>query len=69
MNVQTMQTDAAAIQALRPLLTVREAARDVLHVSERTVTRLCVSGEIKAVKLGGQWRINRDALLDYVGLA
>lgn len=51
------------------LMDVKQVAGEILHVSERTVTRMCASGELKAVKVGHQWRINRDALLEYAGLA
>lgn len=51
----------------RPLENSKWAAR-TMGISVRTVTRLCERGEIKAVKVGAQWRINRDALLEYAGL-
>ena len=40
-----------------------------MRVCKRTVTRLCDDGELKAVKVRNQWRINREALLAYCGLA
>jgi len=42
--------------------TVQEIASD-LAVSQRTVARLCITGEMPAHKIGRQWRIRRD---DYV---
>lgn len=56
-----------ATQSARPLVDSKIAA-STLGVSPRTVTRLCERGEIKAVKVGAQWRINRDALLEFAGL-
>ena len=55
-------------ETLPPLLNTRQAAR-VLNTSDRTVTRLCVAGKIKAVRVASLWRINRDALLEYAGLS
>ena len=49
------------------LLDTRQAA-SLLNVSERTVTRLCSRGKIRARRVGRLWRINRDALLSAVGL-
>lgn len=46
---------------LPQLMSVRQAA-GVLGVSQRHVARLCERGEIKAVKIGRLWRVNRDAL-------
>lgn len=37
----------------------REVAEN-LHVSERTVRRMCARGELPAIKAGGQWRIYPD---------
>ena len=38
-----------------------EAAR-LLRVSERTVRRLLVAGELAGFRIGAQWRIGRTAL-------
>lgn len=43
------------------LLTTREAA-ELLRVSTRTVHRLCLTRELKAFRVGHQWRIDADAL-------
>ncbi|MDN0063523.1 helix-turn-helix domain-containing protein [Collinsella ihumii] len=40
----------------------------MLGVNERTVTRMCVAGKLKAVKVMSLWRINRDALLEFAGI-
>lgn len=47
-------------------LTVRQAA-ELLNLCNRTVYRMCVDGELKAVKLRKSWRINRDAVLELLG--
>lgn len=59
--------DRAEVSALPVLLTREQAAR-VAGVSDMTMWRMCKSGKVKAVKVGAQWRINRDALLEQVGL-
>ena len=43
------------------LISITEAAR-MLNVSTRTVNRLCLDGKLKAVRIGCQWRINRNIL-------
>lgn len=50
------------------LLTAKEAA-DVLLCSDRTITRMCEDGTLKGCRAGNRWRVNRDALLEYAGLA
>ncbi|MEQ8666630.1 MAG: helix-turn-helix domain-containing protein [Rhodospirillales bacterium] len=50
---------------MRPM-TVKQVAM-CLQYSERTVRRLIASGELKAVKIGGQWRITREAFDQFVG--
>lgn len=50
-----------------PSVDPREAA-EILGISEPTVCRLCRSGEIKAVKIGRQWRVSREWLMQYAGL-
>ena len=53
---------------LKPLITCEEAAS--LGIAKaRHIRKMCESGEIKAVKVGRIWRINRDALLSQYGLA
>ena len=53
---------------LPPMLTTDQAAA-VLNTTRKTVTKMCQTGRIKAVKCMSLWRINRDALLEYAGLA
>lgn len=56
-----------ASATMPPLMTPKQSG-DLMGVSTRTVARLCESGKLKAVKVGTQWRINRDALLEFAGL-
>ncbi len=47
-------------------LTIPEAAR-LLRVAERTVYTLARRGDLPgAVKVGNQWRIDRETLMDWV---
>jgi excisionase family DNA binding protein len=45
----------------RPLLRVRDAAAKA-NVSERTIRRLIRKGELPALKVGGQVRLDADEL-------
>ena len=45
-----------------PLMTIRQAARILGDMPERTVRLLCEKGTVYAVKIGRQWRVNRDDL-------
>lgn len=47
------------------LLTVREVA-EVLRVHQRTAYRLITGGSIKAIKIGSQWRVPEEALMDFI---
>ena len=48
------------------LLTVREAGR-LLRVSDESVYRLCRKGELGAIRIGGLWRIPREAVYRILG--
>ena len=65
-----MKENKGATQENEPpvFVTPAEAAR-LVRVSERTVTRLCKDGTLKAVKVRKQWRVNRESLLAYCGIA
>ena len=68
-----MESTATTVHAsengtLPALLSAKQAA-GIMGVSERTVTRMCEQGKLKAVKVMSLWRINRDALLEFAGLA
>lgn len=53
---------------LPPVLSTHEAAQ-VLRVCDSMAGKLCRSGKLRAVKVGKNWRVNRDALLEFAGLA
>lgn len=40
--------------------------KDILHVSQRTIYNYITMGQLKAVKLGREWRITEDALKDFL---
>jgi len=47
------------------LLTLSEAAQ-LLHVSIRTLHRMIQSGDLPALKVGGQWRLRESQLQHWV---
>ena len=47
----------------KELWTIADVARR-LKVSETTIRRLIEAGTLKALKIGGQWRIQESALTD-----
>lgn len=52
---------------LPPLITVPMAA-EILSCSPRKVQAMCASGELKAKKLGTDWRINSRHLCELFGI-
>ena len=48
------------------ILTVKEAGA-LLKTSRQQIRRMIQNGELPAVKVGREWRISRNALLDYLG--
>ena len=48
------------------ILTVKEAAA-LLKTSRQQIRRMIQNGELPALKVGREWRISRNALLDYLG--
>ena len=46
-------------------LNVRQAAA-LLNVTERTITRLCVAGQLPAARVGRAWRLDRDELREFL---
>lgn len=60
--------DITTTTTLSPLIKVHTAAK-LLDLSPRKVRDMCAKGEIKAVKIGTDWRINTDALLAQFGIA
>lgn len=45
-------------------ITVEEAAR-ALRVHPRTIRRICERGELRAIRVGRQWRIDRASFEEY----
>ena len=60
-------TDVASAN-LPVLLSTKQAAA-LLGTSDKFIRDQCVRGEFKASKVGGIWRLNRDALLAQCGLS
>lgn len=50
---------------MEELLTIEDVSR-ILRVSIQTVRRMIDEGELKAIKIRGQWRIKREDLQDYI---
>jgi excisionase family DNA binding protein len=48
------------------LYTVEELV-EILQVTRRTIYRYIDSGELKAIKVGGYWRVSEAALKDFLG--
>lgn len=48
-------------QLTKPLYSIKEVT-EMLSVSDDTVRKLIQSGELKARKIRGQWRIYRESL-------
>jgi len=63
-----MATATPTTVRLGELLTVSETAR-LLRIGEATVRRLARRGELPALRVGGQWRIDRDSLAASAGRA
>ena len=55
-SMKTKPMAKAAVRQLEPLLTIDDVAR-ACKVSVKTVRRWIESGELRAAKLGAQWRI------------
>lgn len=51
----------------KEVLTVKEVS-EYLRVDIRTVCRLAKKNEIPSIKIGGQWRFNKDALRGLMGM-
>lgn len=50
-----------------PMMSANEAAR-LIGCSGKHVRALCMRGELRGVKLGKCWHINRQALMERLGL-
>lgn len=57
--------DTQDISTPPTLLTVKEVA-ELLRVHQRTAYRLITSGSIRAIKIGSQWRVPEQALMDFI---
>jgi len=51
--------------AFPEILTLIQAA-EMLQISERTLQRIVKKGEVPGIQVGGQWRFDRDQLLELV---
>lgn len=56
-----------SIDGLPLLLTVSQAAATGA-ASGRKIRQMCVDGELRATKVGSDWRIGHDAFLRHFGL-
>lgn len=52
---------------LGPLIKTETAAA-LLDASSRKVRDMCAKGEIKAIKVGSDWRVNTAAFLEQFGI-
>lgn len=55
------------IPTLPPLLTIKQAV-GMGVCSDRMLRKMCANGDIKATKVGTDWRIARDPFLRQFGL-
>ena len=55
------------VKTLPPLITIKQAMEFNIG-SERTIRRMCQSGDLQAVKISGEWRLPRDSFLKSIGL-
>jgi len=53
------------IENLQDVVTIKELA-DFLKVSVITIRRAIDSGELKAFKVGKSWRIEKEAVLEWI---
>lgn len=64
----SIPTDMGDLKSL-PLLLNIETASSIPQISDRQMRKWCEDGTVKAVKMGRVWRVNRDSLLAFCGLA
>ncbi len=60
-SAKTMERTNESLQ----LLTLTEAAQ-LLHVSTKTLQRMIRSGDLPALKVGGQWRLRESQLISWI---
>lgn len=63
-TIEVLRTDH---MMLGPLIKTEVAAK-LLSCTTRKVSDMCKKGEIKAVKVGSDWRINTAAFLEQFGI-
>lgn len=63
----TVELKQADRTTLGPLIKTSDAA-ELLSCTTRKISDMCKKGEIKAVKVGSDWRINTAAFLDQFGI-
>lgn len=68
MAAKTNEQLIADVMGGETALVTPKAAAAFLGCHERTVTRMCEQGKLKAVKVMSMWRVNRRALLDFAGV-
>ena len=68
MHRLTIPTNVGDLKSLPVLLNI-ETASNIPHISDRQMRKWCEDGTIKAVKMGRVWRVNRDSLREFCGLA
>jgi excisionase family DNA binding protein len=61
LTAKTMERTNESLQ----LLTLIEAAQ-LLHVSTKTLQRMIRSGDLPALKVGGQWRLRESQLISWI---
>jgi excisionase family DNA binding protein len=52
--------------SIPPMLTINDVTA-ILRVHHTITRRLIANGELRARKVGGQWRIPASALIEYMG--
>lgn len=50
---------------LKPLMTTAEVA-EVLRETSENVARRCASGQLRATRISGEWRINEVDLAEFI---
>jgi excisionase family DNA binding protein len=56
----------AQTTSIPPMLTINDVT-EILRVHHTITRRLIANGELRARKVGGQWRIPASALIEYMG--
>ena len=70
MNVSsTIAPEHRNIREDFPAMLSAKQAATILNCSPRSITRMCEAGKLRAVKVVSMWRVNRDSLMEFAGLA